>query len=940
MEKKVETINLKTNLKNVPINRYLRGFKCQNCTELINLPKSNKNILNISFVGIKNTIKNNTSYLKTNATNNNNLLQITINDNIKMDNEDELSKSTFIQGNVFNLLLNKKVPNYTLSLKKLYPIFKFNHYSKTNENINKENYIKNIKKHTLDTNRKYISSNLIDILGLQNNITDQPQKFLIKRDFLERTCLDEIIMIKDDLVLKTVMIDKELIRIVTNNSNRIISYIENNISIGHKIDSYLLSLKGKKDCKKNLKEKFIGNSSKLFLVENKKQNIKQLQYYLNEIKIIKDDFIKLDILDKGESDNKIQELKNLINNIKNKINRIKEKTIFKNLRIVSEMEKELMNYENKGEKHLLIEFNKMIKNLIELCLVYDVENEIKNEKIELKKTNFNLNKDIEKKDKDTFIDLDFECDNFDFMLIYNNIEEDSKNIKIRDILISLMELLDMIIKQKIDIKIIIMQLKEQFKIIIKNSYNKIESFNFKIFQKLYYVSNLFTIILCNYFYLLFLFQNNFSLAPVNFKELTTYIRKEMDLTLKNPINEYLNEFVITGNLKIFHEKSSIVERKCSSYLNYSNLYLFDFIGNLYQEFFRKYYDKQVDNLKEKLKKENWEQLMNIKQIYQDVFDLITNSDTDTIEDDEEKYTTYIDLDIDNMNKINEEDEIIENQKNNEYIFIKTEPEDNNSKHKIIFFTLYIIKFIYESLFMYSHLIDENYQKVIVVCTYKTINDIIKMEKDIIINSSDGKINGVKKITEKELSLLNSNILIIKRALQTFLIKYPFNEIKLTFEDAEKSTQYSMILLLNELISEMLNLFNELNFENYPIISGKGYNEYIFKFTKMKKVYDNMKYAFLKNDIVNIFKMEFNNVFDSMEKIVGKKPNIVNEAQLKQFRREMVYMRKLLEMFDLIDVKEYQERIEKISKIVNPNKVTKRKKKVDKDKDKKVEEDEK
>ena len=940
MEKKVETINLKTNLKNVPINRYLRGFKCQNCTELINLPKTNKNILNISFVGIKNSIKNNTSYLKTNATNNNNLLQITINDNFKTDNEDELSKSTFIQGNTFSLLLKKKNLNYTLSLKKLYPIFKFNHYSKPNENINKEIYIKNIKKDTLDNNKKYVQSILIDILGLQNNIIDEPENFLIKRDFLERTCLDEIIMIKDDLVLKTLMIDKELIRIVTNNSYRIISYIENNINIGHKIDSYLSSLKGKRNCKMNLKEKFIGNSTKLFLVENKKQNVMKIKYYLNEINKIKDDFSKLDNLDKGESDNKIQELKSLINNIRNKIKEIKEKKIFKDLIIFNIMEKELMNYENKEKKHILIEFNKTINILIDICLVYDIENEITNEKIELKKTNFNLNKDFDKKDKDTFVDLDFECDNFDFMLIYNNIEEDSKNIKIRNTLISLLELFDMIKKQNLDIKIIIIQLKEQFNVIIKNSYNKIESFNFKIFQKLYYVSNLFTIILSNYYYLLFLFQNNFGLAPVHFKDLTTYIRKEMDITLKNPINEYLNEFVITGNLKIFHEKSSIVERKCNSYLNYTNLYWFDFIGDLYQEFFRKYYDKQVDNLKEKLRKENWEQLMNIKQIYQDVFDLITNSDTDTIEDDEEKYTSYIDLDIDNMNKINDDEEILEKQKNNEYLFIKTESEENNSKHKIIYFTLYIIKFIYESLFMYSNLIDENYQKVIVVCTYKTINDIIKMEKDIIINSSDGKINGIKLITEKELSLLNSNILIIKRALQTFLIKYPFNEIKLTFEDAEKSTQYSMILLLNELISEMLNLFNELNFENYPIFSGKGYNEYIFKFTKMKKIYDNMKYAFLKNDIINIFKMEFNNVIDSMEKIVGKKPNIVNDAQLKQFRREMVYMRKVLEMFDLIDVKEYQEKIEKISKIVNPNKVIKRKKKIDKDKDKKVEEDEK
>ena len=408
----------------------------------------------------------------------------------------------------------------------------------------------------------------------------------------------------------------------------------------------------------------------------------------------------------------------------------------------------------------------------------------------------------------------------------------------------------------------------------------------------------------------------------------------MDTIIKNPINEYLHQFVITGDLKIFYEKSSILERRCNSYLNYTNLDWYEFIGNLYQEFFQKYYDKQVDNLKDKLRKENWEQLTNIKQIYQDVFDLITNSDTDTIEDDDEKYINYIDLDIDNLNNNkNEEEDNLINEKQNEYILFKTEAEENNSKHKIIHFTLYIIKFIYESLFMYSNLVDENYQNIIVVCTYKTINEILIMEKDIIINSIDGKINGIKIITEKESALLNSNVLVTKRALQTFLIKYPYEEIKLTFEDVEKSSQYSMILLLNELVLEMINLFNELDFENYPIFQGKNYNEYIIKFSKMKKIYDNMKYAFLKNDIVEIFVMEFNNIIDAMEQIVEQRPNIEEDNQLKQFRREMFYMKKVFEMFDLIDVKDYQERIENISLYVNPDKIVKKKKKIDKDKEK-------
>ena len=940
MERKKENISLKTNLNDIPINKNLRSWKCQNYSGIINIQKPNKpkNKLNISFIGLKNTLKNNSSHIKSNNITNDNFLQFTGNENFKMDFEGELSKSTNnIQGNTFKSLLNQNFSKYILILKKLYPLFKFNHYQKMNEHSNKENQIKKNRRNNPKNNKDYIQSTLLDILGLQENITIDPEKFLIKKDFLERTSLDELIMIKDDLVMKTGMIDKELNKIVAYNTNKIYIYIENNIIIGHKIDCYLFSMKGKRECKMNLKEKFIGNSAKLFLIENKKQNMIKIKNYFLEIKNIKDDFIKLDfIIEESESENKIQEISDLINMIRNKIKVMKNKDIFKSLKIISEMEKELINYENRGEEFLIIEFNKIINNLIQLCLVYDkkLDNKIPNEKIELKKTNFNLKKEIDKKNKDLFVDLDFEYENFDFMLIYNNIENNSKNIKIRNNLISIMELLKIIIKDNVDIKSIVIKLKETFKNILKNTFNKIQSFNLNEVQKLYFISNSFTIILSNYFYLLYIFQNNFGLAPKIFKELTIYIRNEMDIIIKKPINEYLIQFVITGDLKIFHEKSSILERRCNSYLNYTNLDWYEFIGNIYQQFFQKYYDKQVDNLKEKLRKENWEQLTNIKQIYQDVFDLITNSDTDTIEDDDEKYTIYIDLDIDNLNNNkNEEEDNLINEKQNEYILFKTEAEENNSKHKIIHFTLYIIKFIYESLFMYSNLVDENYQNIIVVCTYKTINEILIMEKDIIINSIDGKINGIKIITEKESALLNSNVLVTKRALQTFLIKYPYEEIKLTFEDVEKSSQYSMILLLNELVLEMINLFNELDFENYPIFQGKNYNEYIIKFSKMKKIYDNMKYAFLKKDIVEIFIMEFNNIIDAMEQIVEQRPNIEDDNQLKQFRREMFYMKKVFEMFDLIDVKDYQERIENISLYVNPDKTVKKKKKIDKDKEK-------
>ena len=54
MERKKEIISLKTNLNDIPINKNLRSWKCQNYSGIINYQKPNKpkNKLNFSFLGI------------------------------------------------------------------------------------------------------------------------------------------------------------------------------------------------------------------------------------------------------------------------------------------------------------------------------------------------------------------------------------------------------------------------------------------------------------------------------------------------------------------------------------------------------------------------------------------------------------------------------------------------------------------------------------------------------------------------------------------------------------------------------------------------------------------------------------------------------------------------------------------------------------------------
>jgi hypothetical protein len=221
------------------------------------------------------------------------------------------------------------------------------------------------------------------------------------------------------------------------------------------------------------------------------------------------------------------------------------------------------------------------------------------------------------------------------------------------------------------------------------------------------------------------------------------------------------------------------------------------------------------------------------------------------------------------------------------------------------------------------------RKEIITKIYNTINQIISNAKKIIVDSSDGKINKKKSITEKESSLLISIIYLIENILQKFFPIYPNKILQDNINDIKKSTQEMMILLLNILIDETINLIEGTNFEKYPICEAKKYNPYIFKFTKMKTIYDNMKNGFNNDDIIKIYNEEFKILFERMEKVIHNKPHIENENELKQFRKEMTYIKKVLEMFDLIDSKEYIEKIEGLSRFVNPNKIAKKKKKIDK-----------
>ena len=431
------------------------------------------------------------------------------------------------------------------------------------------------------------------------------------------------------------------------------------------------------------------------------------------------------------------------------------------------------------------------------------------------------------------------------------------------------------------------------------------------------------IIVSNYNYILTLFTNNCGLAPKIFKELTNYIHFEIDKIIKALITGYLHLNLENVNINDFITKTNLVYEKSKDFLEYNNIDWFNYISQIYEEFIQINFDKNLKYLINKLKEEEWNQLMNINKEFQEIFDYFNNLDISTIEQNED-FKNFKNLKVEDLKKENDEKKIDEN---NNFIIIKNK-DNNQNKHKVIHFFLYLIKFIYESIFLYKN-VNVNLRKEIITKIYNTINQIISNAKKIIVDSSDGKINKKKSITEKESSLLISIIYLIENILQKFFPIYPNKILQDNINDIKKSTQEMMILLLNILIDETINLIEGINFEKYPICEAKKYNPYILKFSKMKTIYDNMKYGFNNDDIIKIYNEEFKLLFEKMEKVIHNKPRIENENELKQFRKEMTYIRKVLEMFDLINTKEYIEKIEELSIFVNPNKIPKKKKKIDK-----------
>ena len=941
LERKKEEISLKINLPNEPINDFLRKWQCQNFSEIINQPIKNKSnrgsFSNLSFQSIKNKITHNSSFRTQYQTNNSkNFEQFESIDFIPVTqresrNDLESSRNSKEAPKTDNMkkLIEQNYTNYLAGLKNKYPTFKFNHYSKYEKRnkVYKNFKLKinhpsanhnNINNENNEIKEEYIKSDILDTLGLQEGITNDSNDFLIKRDFLERNDLDEINMIKDDLVFKTTVIDKELNAIIKENSNDLVNYIESNKNLNNIIDKFVKIMETRNKYKNFLKKNYMINNAKLILINNKKNNLIKLKEVLKLLIGLDKHVYEIENLN-NEEDNNIKEISDNLNNIKEKIRKVKNLLVNKKINIINETEKNLLIYEMKGEQQLNIQFQLNIEKLFNNSLIYEKINNL-NLNIKFKETKFDLEKEVDIKNNLIYVDNDFNYENNDdnifvnFLLFYNNIQNNQS--RIRNILISLLDMLDIIIKDNADIMELVEKLRENFKNIIIKHFEIIQNLQ-NCSDKLIKVkllSNCYKTIMSNYYYILNLFKKNFGLTPKIFINLTNFIQNEMNKILKALVLGFIHES-IDENIQLFFTNSKKIKEYMDDYLNFNKINWFEFTYDTYYEFISTYFDNKKTELLNKIKDEDWNQFVNINISFQILFNnIVKNKDN-----------------LDNMNSsvLNED---LDNISNNENIHLL---EFDGQKFKIIKILLNIIQFIYESIIIFTNSKNNKLQNETINNLYNIIYEILLKCQQTIINNNNTSDNNNNnnnsinnnnlRITEKEISLLSSNTKVIFKILEIFLNKFPNEKITNIITNINNNCIEAINELLSQLRGNMLNELNKLNFDDYPTFQEKNYNIYIKKFTLMKKVYDNIINGFSNEEVKNIFENNFNIVFDNMDKILNGK-RINDDNMVKQFRMEMNYIKKVLKMFELIDVKEFQNKIEKFSQMINPEKVVKKRKK--------------
>ena len=953
----------KININKILIQR-LRKYNFQNFSQLLNTPEPEpsyfsyfENITNLIY----STMYNDESNLETEI--DKDLDKFTENSISIFDSSDKIMNNSkhFNNENINNksnlkILLEEKIDNYINKIDIKYKRFCINH----NEMAKTKN--KNNNNNQLEKNQRFLNLKSIYItnedilLGIPDEYKIPNNEFKTDPDLLSKPI--NYLQIKcNGLIKMSTQIDKELEKIL-GHTNKLDLYIQNNWQPWNSnINLYFENIQIYHKKIDSIKIKALGNTSKLILKEIKRKNIKKLKNICKQFKTIKESIITLASLIKNVKQYKL--INELIYKNQNYLENIKIISKGK-VGIIDLFEMSLKNFKENNNSHTSGELNKILEEYFQ-DFVYIDETYMNNyETFKISEINYNkilsysygIKRILEhiqfKKQKDEKEKIDSLCEyyiqNNLIKTIYNKLRGIFTNLA-SDMLRKIIDFLKNEIKKKEEVDGEINKKEEdENDIIFKEQQCLLLCL---IVTKINFCKNMKE----------FLDEiikvteksedkNVTKIIKADFvteaKEINNKIEYNSNLIIKNQLSECFKDSLLNAPINKFFQNYYLIndlmesiissdEKNKSMILEYQHNYIKNWTKNKINKFSEPYY-------------KSWDPLPEVPKETQLLLNFYFDIDINNNVIEENNFQKVLNEFEQIKNEINKETEKEENSKtqflsvkfkNNKKEIEKIDIKINKTAVDIIETSAEVIKlFCLISPGSYGVML-ENFSDILIKHITYQKNEIFNYKNNFTVSQKEVCTTSTIFILVKYIYIhfkdcdffVNVMKHSDKSSIENFLSVF-----KIVNEALDLSKKKIEEIIYNNCIDESLKLLEKIQLPNYNIPE-KGsevpVNDYVYTLISvMKIIYDSMIGSYETEFIVKIFKPAIIKFFDKFEYFIFHGKVIEEEKCLKQFRKDMTFLKKNLNFINVFDINEIKSRIDNINKKVLPEHMLKAKKKAD------------
>ena len=336
---------------------------------------------------------------------------------------------------------------------------------------------------------------------------------------------------------------------------------------------------------------------------------------------------------------------------------------------------------------------------------------------------------------------------------------------------------------------------------------------------------------------------------------------------------------------------------------------------------------------------SWEVLKEIPQKYQNILNLFFSFDIESNCMKNEIIITKFPLDKLNLIKeaLEEENGNDDSKINNTLLNVK----DGDKPELIIKINqtaLEIIYFSFEILKMFTLFHKECYGSILGNAAAIIISHI-NYQTDLIYKGfSDFNV------TQSEISMSYSVFLLLQYIYEHIregeffveIAKYSKQKLIDNFLDITKDINNKLDMskkaieemIQNKCLKQSLNILRQIELPNYNMVSGDvPVKEYALSFvSNLKDIYESMINSYEESYIIEMTNKTLEEFFDKFEEFIFHGQKIEEENCLRQFKRDMIFLKKNIGFITIIDLNDVRNRIDNINKSVLPESMLKTKKK--------------